>query len=406
MKQIECDMLLHITIVTSNQITTTMSAFAIYIPCVYKNITQEMIAQTFYRKKIGSVRHVELVPHNEKYNRAHVFFESMYPFGQGAEQMEKIANGETVKLQYSRNQHVFWILTKNLHRQYDGFSTDGWYDPEQEDNKKESEVKEKGAYLQAAHRNQNRKHDEVVREIDTMGYCAEIMSCDPTSTPWGYCMEQEPSTEPIKKSRSSVMPLHDKLEIVNLDDEDDEDDDAFGLVSVDYVRSLEIELARMRMQCDEALHNRPPMSPMEEHLVELRSENFNMRYRYDELCRVKLPFDDELCRPVLYQVSDYEGSSPEYDQMVCREIDRLRRDNEVLNQNTNVLSCMPNSNANRPSNPVANENMMNDVFDQLHRPPSPITTPPGLDHNLRGFATDMENPNVEVSIPDCDYSMV
>jgi len=382
-----------------------MSEFAIYIPCVYRNITEEMIAQTFYRKKIGSVRHVELVPHNEKYNRAHVFFESMYPFGQGAEQMEKITNGETVKLQYSRNQHVFWVLMKNR-REYDGVSKNGWYDPEQEDNKKESEVKEKGAYLQAVHRNQKRKHDDIVRQIDTIRHCTETMSCDPAATPWGYCME--PTMEPTKKSRSTVMPIQDKVEIDNFEMEDEEDDDAFGLVSVDYVRSLETELARMRMQVDcELQHNRPPMSPIEEHLMELRRDNFNMRYRYDELCRVKLPFDDDdLCRPVLYQVSDYEGSSPEYDEMVCREIDRIRRDNEVLNQNTNVLSCMPNSSANRPSNPVANENMMNDVFDQLHRPPSPITTPPGFVHNLHGFAADMENPNVEVSIPDCDCPMM
>ena len=381
-----------------------MSEFAIYIPCVYRNITEEMIAQTFYRKKIGSVRHVELVPHNEKYNRAHVFFESMYPFGQGAEQMEKIANGETVKLQYSRNQHVFWVLMKNR-REYDGVSKNGWYDPEQEDNKKESEVKEKGAYLQAVHRNQKRKHDDIVRQIDTIRHCTETMSCDPAATPWGYCME--PTMEPTKKSRSTVMPIQDKVEIDNFEMEDEEDDDAFGLVSVDYVRSLETELARMRMQVDcELQHNRPPMSPIEEHLMELRRDNFNMRYRYDELCRVKLPFDDDLCRPVLYQVSDYDGSSPEYDEMVCREIDRIRRDNEVLNQNTNVLSCMPNSSANRPSNPVANENMMNDVLDQLCRPPSPVTIPSGIEHNLRGFAADMEPHQLDVCIPDCDYPMM
>ena len=395
---------MHQPTVTSNQITiilTTMSEFALYIPCVYKNITEEMIAQTFYRKKIGSVRHVELVPHNEKYNRAHVFFESMYPFGQGAEQIEQVANGETVKLQYSRNQHVFWILMKNR-REYDGVSKKGWYDPEQ-DNKEETDEKDTDP-LQPVDCNQTRKHDDMLRQINTIGHCTEMMSCVPTSTPWGYGME--PSTEPIKKSHSSVMPLRDDLEIANIEMEKDEDDAAFGLVSIDYVQSIETELARVRMQRDEALHNRVPMSPIEEYLIELRSDNFNMRYRYDELCRVKLPFDDDLCRPVLYQVSDYEGSSPEYDEMVCREIDRLRRDNEVLNQNTNVLSCMPNSSANRPSNPVANENMMNDVFDQLHRPPSPITTPPGFVHNLRGFATDMENPNVEVSIPDCDCPMM
>ena len=126
--------LVHQPTVTSNQITTAMSEFALYIPCVYKNINEEMIAQTFYRKKIGSVRHVDIVPHNDKYNRAHVFFESMYPFGQGAEQISQVANGETVKLQYSRNQHVFWLLMKNR-REYDGVSKKGWYDVEAENAK-------------------------------------------------------------------------------------------------------------------------------------------------------------------------------------------------------------------------------------------------------------------------------
>ena len=405
MKRIEYHTVLHQTIVFSNQITTTMSELALYIPCVYKNITPEMIAQTFYRKKIGSVRHVDLVPHNEKYNRAHVFFESMYPFGQGAEQMEKIANGETVKLQYSRNQHVFWFLMKNLHRKYDGVSTDGWYDPEQnnkeetkeKDNKEETQEKLTDSYLQAVHRNQKREHDDIVRQTDTMGHCTEMMSCDPTSTPWGYGME--PSTEPFKRSRSSVMPIHDKLEVVNLEMEEENDDDTFGLVSADYVQSIELELARVRMQRDEALHARPYMhhrTPCEQHLTELRAKNFDMRSRYDELCRVKLPFDDDMCRPVLHQVSDF-GCSDEYYDTLGREIERFKRDNEILNENTNVLSCMPNSSANRPSNPVANKNIMNDndLSAYQYRPPSPITTPP-----------DMEKYHLDVCIPDCDYPMM
>lgn len=355
--------LLHQTIVSSNQLTTTMSEFAIYIPCVYKNITEEMIAQTFYRKKIGSVRHVDLVSHNDKYNRAHVFFESMYPFGQGAAQMEQVANGETVKLQYSRNQHVFWILMKN-HRKYDGVSKKGWYDPEQ-DNKKVPEEKEIGPYLQAAMKMQDN---------------------DTTEPSW-ECME--PSMEPVKLSRSSVMPIQTtNLEEDSLEMEGVEDNDAFGLVSTDYVSSLETELARVRMQRDEALYNKLPMTPFEEHLIELRRENVNMRYRYDELSRVKLLPVDDGHSSILCQFSDYEGSSQEYYEMVCREIDRFRKDNEALNQNINVLSCMPNSNAIRPSNPV---------FDQLHRPPSPITAPPEI---------EIEQPHViDVCVPECDFPM-
>ena len=377
MKCIIHQVLLYQTIVTSNQITTTMSEFAIYIPCVYKNITEEMIAQTFYRKKIGSVRHVDLVPHNEKYNRAHVFFESMYPFGQGAAQMEQIANGETVKLQYSRNQHVFWVLMKN-NRKYDGGSKKGWYDPEQ-DNKKETEQKEIGRYVQALQTTQS----------------------DVTTPQWDDYIEpdMEPNMEPVKKSRNSIMPIHDKYEVDNLEME--EGDDAFGLVSVDYAKSLESELARVRMQRDEALYNKLPMTPFEEHLMDLRRENLNMRNRYDELSRVKLLPVDDGNSSILCQFSDYEGSSQEYYEMVCREIDRFRKDNEALNQNINVLSCMPNSNAIRPSNPV---------FDQLHRPPSPITTPPGVGPNIYGFGPDdpdedMETTNNDVSIPECDFPM-
>ena len=344
---------LHQTISSNISITTTMSEFALYIPCVYKNITEEMIAQTFYRKKIGSVRHVDLVSHNNKYNRAHVFFESMYPFGQGAAQMEKVSNGETVKLQYSRNQHVFWILMKN-HREYDGVSKKGWYDPEQ-DNKKEPEEKKGGPYLQAAQKMQD----------------------DTTETQWGDCME--PSMEPIKRSRSSVMPVQSNLE-------EGEVDNSFGLVSVDYVSSLETELARVRMQRDEASYNSSHMTPFEEHLINLRRDNINMRYRYDELCRVKLPTDDDHS-PNLCQISNYEGSSQEYYEMVCREIERIRKDNEAIYQNINVLSCMPNSNIIRPSNPVS---------DQLHRPPSPITAPPEI---------EMEQPHViDVCVPECDFS--
>ena len=113
----------------------TMSALALYIPCVYKNITEEMIAQTFYRLKVGSVLHVELVPHTEKYNKAHVFFESLYPFGKGADQIQQVNNGETVKLQYSKSEHVFWLLMLN-NREYDGVSRKGWYDVELEEKKK------------------------------------------------------------------------------------------------------------------------------------------------------------------------------------------------------------------------------------------------------------------------------
>jgi len=118
-----------------------MSAFAIYIPCVYSNISAEMIAATFYRMKIGSVRHVEFVRKTDTQNKAYIFFESMYPFGKGAAMMREVDEGKSVKLHYSNNQHVFWVMLKS-HREYDGVSRNGWYDPAQNENKNVDECKD------------------------------------------------------------------------------------------------------------------------------------------------------------------------------------------------------------------------------------------------------------------------
>jgi len=118
-----------------------MSAFAIYIPSVYANISAEMIAATFYRMKIGSVKHVEFVRNTDKQNKAYVFFESMYPYGKGAAMMRDVDEGKSVKLHYSKNQHVFWVMLKSR-RKYDGESSNGWYDVEAEEAKKVKKEKE------------------------------------------------------------------------------------------------------------------------------------------------------------------------------------------------------------------------------------------------------------------------
>tara|TARA_B110000091_G_C13675004_1_gene415368 strand:- start:19 stop:654 length:636 start_codon:yes stop_codon:yes gene_type:complete len=112
-----------------------MSAFSLYIPSVYANISAEMIAATFYRMKIGSVKHVELVRNTDKQNKAYVFFESMYPHGKGATMMRDVDEDKSVKLHYSKNQHVFWVMLKSR-RNYDGKSSNGWYDVEAEEAKK------------------------------------------------------------------------------------------------------------------------------------------------------------------------------------------------------------------------------------------------------------------------------
>jgi hypothetical protein len=365
-------LLVHQPTVTSNQITiipTTMSEFALYIPCVYKNITEEMIAQTFYRKKIGSVRHVELIPNNNKYNRANVFFESMYPFGQGAEQMKQIANGETVKLQYSRNQHVFWILMKNR-LEYDGHSKKGWYDVDAENAKKENEndVKEKGAYLQAVQDGRQ----EVLPIITNVGH--------------GDCTQDYVATP---------TPQHDAPEISELGDEDPA---SFGLVSVDYVRSLEFELSRMHMQHNAVENYSFTMTPLEEYLCQMRRDNYHLRNKYNDMCSAKLPVEGNTPPPVTEQVSEYDGCSAEYDHVVRSEIERLCKDNEVLNQNVNVLSCIPTISTYIPDN----INTITDMIDRLHLHPSQtnVPLPPGL-QVATGFAAEPHH-DIEAGIPQCD----
>ena len=356
--------LVHQPLVTSNQITITMSAFALYIPCVYKNITEEMIAQTFYRKKIGSVQHVEIVQHNEKYNRAHVFFESMYPFGQGAEQMNQISAGETVKLQYSRNQHVFWILMKNR-REYDGVSKKGWYDVEAENAKKEAAAAAETAYTEDTHA----KHTMFIgSQYDT----------------------------------DDLSDMHNQAE-KEMDDDmdtnpDNEDPESFGLVSVDYVQSLETELAHMRMQFGEAERALPPITPLEEYLFQMRRDNYHLRWKYYDMCRAKLPVEGNTTPPVMEQVSEYDGCSTEFEHVVRSEIERMRKDNEVLSQNVNVLSCIPTTSTYVPEH----MNARTEPMEQLHLPPSPINMPPppGI-HVATDFAAE-PNHDIEAGIHQCD----
>ncbi len=352
--------------VTSNQITITMSEFALYIPCVYKNITEEMIAQTFYRKKIGSVRHVDIVPHNEKYNRAHVFFESMYPFGQGADQMSQVANGETVKLQYSRNQHVFWILMKNR-REYDGVSKKGWYDVEAENAKKEAAAVET-AYKEDTHA----KHPMFI----------------------GSQYDTDDLSDMHHQMEKEINEMDDDMD-TNLDNEDPE---SFGLVSVDYVQSLETELARMRMQCGEAERALPPITPLEEYLFQIRRDNYHLRWKYYDMCRAKLPVEGNTTPPVMEQVSEYDGCSTEFDHVVRSEIERLRNDNEILSQNVNVLSCIPTTSTYVPEH----MNAMTEPIDRLHLPPSPISVPvpPGI-NVAHGFAAEPLH-DLEAGIQQCD----
>lgn len=287
-----------------------MSALALYIPCVYKNITEEMLAQTFYRLKVGSVRHVELVPHTEKYNKAHVFFESLYPFGKGAEQIQQVVNGQTVKLQYSKNEHVFWLLMLN-NRDYDGFSKNGWYDVEAEEEK---------------------KADAEIAAIVSNVNAANTQESSSIQKPIAQKFVQK--NENLEADYAQFTP-------------EVEDPDSFGLVSADYAQFLETEVARLQV----ALRNANDVTqrfiqnedPTENQMLSLRRENYALRWAYENMFHVKMPPPSNMPPPVLGAVSPYAGGSMEYGMAVYNEIERISRDNDMLRQNNNVLSCMPNT---------------------------------------------------------------
>ena len=105
-----------------------MSSFVIYIPSVYANISESTISKTFHSMKIGNVKHVELIGNaTGKSNSAHVYFSEMYDteISHGI-QSTIIDDGKHVKMIYTDNEHVFWILMKS-HNNYDGFSNIGEY---------------------------------------------------------------------------------------------------------------------------------------------------------------------------------------------------------------------------------------------------------------------------------------
>lgn len=107
-----------------------MSAFSLYIPSVYANITAPMISETFHRMNVGRVKHIELVPQNGKngprQNKAYVFFDALYQSDLAMDIYNNVTSNTTAKLPYGRSEHVFWIIL-NSKRQYDGSSNNGEY---------------------------------------------------------------------------------------------------------------------------------------------------------------------------------------------------------------------------------------------------------------------------------------
>ena len=310
-----------------------MSAFAIYIPCIYKNITEEMIAQTFYRKKVGSVINVDLVAHGEKYNHAHVFFESMYPFGQGAEQMRQVAEGKSVKLQYSKNEHTFWLMLKN-NREYDGVSKKGWYDVEAENAKKAEKEEE--------------MHREQEHAVWLTNGGAEMDNAEHAQWQEEVLCEQEAAEDREEHERI-------QQEIAAAEGEEG----IHGTVSSEYAASLECEVGRLQndlRHANDMIASTRCVDQTEDHMFTLRRENDNLRWAFNTMWEIKMPCASDRAPPILGSVSAYNGGSLNYGAIVHDEIVRLTRDNDILRINANVLSCMPDRVPDIPSHVFVPQN--------------------------------------------------
>lgn len=103
-----------------------MSAFSVFIPSVYKNITADMISETFHRMDVGRVKHIDLVSKNKNQNRAYVYFDALYQSELAMSIYSEVKDENSSKLQYGKSEHVYWILLVNRN-QYDGVSCIGEY---------------------------------------------------------------------------------------------------------------------------------------------------------------------------------------------------------------------------------------------------------------------------------------
>lgn len=103
-----------------------MSAFSVFIPSVYKNITEKMISETFHRMDVGRVKHIDLVSKNKNQNKAYVYFDALYQSELAMSIYSEVKDENSSKLQYGKSEHVYWILLENRN-QYDGVSCVGEY---------------------------------------------------------------------------------------------------------------------------------------------------------------------------------------------------------------------------------------------------------------------------------------
>lgn len=102
-----------INFIVTRTTPNNMSAYSLYIPGVYANITEAMIKNTFERMKIGKVNRAILTSQSSnKHNKAYVYFDELYTTSTVSNMLDEIKNGSS-KLFYARTPHVYWVLLEN-----------------------------------------------------------------------------------------------------------------------------------------------------------------------------------------------------------------------------------------------------------------------------------------------------
>lgn len=189
-----------------------MSAFSLYIPSVYANISESMIKKTFHRMKIGRVNRAILVPQpSSKHNKVYVYFEELYTTDAARNMVDEIQNEKTSRLYYGRIPHVFWVLLENRRA------------------------------LQANERDAPAVADETVGDANQSENFG-LKSCDDSQT----CFDCEDYEEAVECESDAAILTEEEDDFVPSPD--------FSFVSSDYATALENELSTLRSSNAQLAH--------------------------------------------------------------------------------------------------------------------------------------------------------
>lgn len=186
-----------------------MSAFSLYIPSVYANISESMIKKTFHRMKIGRVNRAILVPQlPSKHNKVYVYFDELYTTDAARNMVDEIQNAKTSRLYYGRIPHVFWVLLENRRAL--------------QANERDAPVEEASAVA-----------DETVddaKQSEVFG----LKSCDDSQSSFD-CEDYE---EAVECESDAAVLTEEENDFVPTPD--------FSFVTSDYATALENELSTLR----------------------------------------------------------------------------------------------------------------------------------------------------------------